>query len=99
MAVPHYTYLVLKMPGPNGIITVKGSFELSDLCDKEFHKMAQKFGMIANYGELKGKATSTTTGIAKQLKGHPAEPEAKKLRAQPSDPKEVTGEEEKTSAT
>jgi hypothetical protein len=27
--------------GPRGIITVKGSFELSDLCDKEFHKMAQ----------------------------------------------------------
>jgi hypothetical protein len=47
MAVPHYTYLVLKMPGPKGIITVKGSFELSDLCDKEFHKMAQNFGMMA----------------------------------------------------
>jgi hypothetical protein len=46
MAVPHYTYLVLKMPGPKGIITVKGSFELSDLCDKEFHKMAQNFGMM-----------------------------------------------------
>jgi hypothetical protein len=30
MAVPHYTYVVLKMPGPRGIITVKGSFELSD---------------------------------------------------------------------
>jgi hypothetical protein len=28
------------MPGPKGIITVKGSFEVSDLCDKEFHKMA-----------------------------------------------------------
>jgi hypothetical protein len=39
MAVSHYTYLVLKMPGPRGIITVKGSFELLDLCDKEFHKM------------------------------------------------------------
>jgi hypothetical protein len=38
MAVPHYTYLVLKMLGPKGIITVKGSFKLSDLCDKEFHK-------------------------------------------------------------
>jgi hypothetical protein len=50
MAVPHYTYLVLKMLGPRGIITVKGSFELLDLCDKEFHKMAQNFGMIANYG-------------------------------------------------
>jgi hypothetical protein len=40
MAVPHYTYLVLKMPGSNGIITIKESFELSDLCDKEFHKIA-----------------------------------------------------------
>jgi hypothetical protein len=57
MALPHYTYLVLKMPGPRGIITVKGSFELSDLCDKEFHKMAQPFGMIAEYGQLNGKAT------------------------------------------
>jgi hypothetical protein len=56
MAVPHYTYLVLKMPGPNRIITVKGSFELSDLCDKEFHKMAQNFGMMARYGEPKDKA-------------------------------------------
>jgi hypothetical protein len=56
MAVPHYTYLVLKMPGPNGIITVKESFELLDLCDKEFHKMAQNFGMMANYGEPKDKA-------------------------------------------
>jgi hypothetical protein len=44
------------MPGPNKIITVKGSFELSNLCDKEFHKMAQNFGMMANYGEPKDKA-------------------------------------------
>jgi hypothetical protein len=40
MAVPHYTYLVLKILRPNGIITVKGSFKVSDTCDKEFHKMA-----------------------------------------------------------
>jgi hypothetical protein len=96
MAVPHYTYLVLKMPGPRGIITVKGSFELSDLCDKKFHKMAQNFGMIANYGQPKDKITSTTT---KQPKEHRAEPEAKKLRVQPSNPKEDTMEEEKTSTT
>jgi hypothetical protein len=55
MVVPHYTYLVLKMSGPNGIIIVNGSFELSDICDKEFHKIAQTFGMIAKYGQLKGK--------------------------------------------
>jgi hypothetical protein len=58
MAVPHYTYLILKMPGPRGIIIVKGSFEVSDLCDREFYKMAQNFGMIANYAE---KTKSTTT--------------------------------------
>jgi hypothetical protein len=80
MAVPHYTYLVLKMPGPNGIITVKGSFKLSDLCDKEFHKMAQNFGMMANYGEPKDKAKSVTIGAAQQLEGHPAEPEVKNVR-------------------
>jgi hypothetical protein len=74
MAVPHYTYLVLKMLGPNGIIMVKGSFELSDLCDKEFHKMAQNFGMMANYAEPKDKAKSTTIGAAQQLEGYPAEP-------------------------
>jgi hypothetical protein len=27
MAVPSYTYLKLKMPGPKGVITFKGSFE------------------------------------------------------------------------
>jgi hypothetical protein len=80
MVVPHYTYLVLKMPGPNGIITVKGSFKLSDLCDKEFHKMAQNFGMMANYGESKDKEKSATIGVAQQLEGHPVEPEVKKLR-------------------
>jgi hypothetical protein len=55
------------MPRPKGIITVKGSFELSDLCDKEFHKMAQNFGMMANYGEPKDKAKSATIGAAQQL--------------------------------
>jgi hypothetical protein len=99
MAVPHYTYLVLKMPRPNGIITVKGSFELSDLCDKEFHKMAQNFGMMANYREPKDKAKSSTVGAAQQLEGHPAEPEVKKPRVQPLEQDKPIGEEEKTSAT
>jgi hypothetical protein len=96
MAVPHYTYLVLKMPGPKGIITVKGSFKLSDLCDKEFHKMAQNFGMMANYGEPKDKMKSLTAGAAQQLKRHPAEPKVKKPRVQPSEQDKPTGEEEKT---
>jgi hypothetical protein len=95
MAVPHYTYLVLKMPGPKGIITVKGSFEVSDLCDKEFHKMAQNFGMIANYGEPKEKAKRATTEVNKLPEGCPAEPEMKKPRLEASGEDKPTREEEK----
>jgi hypothetical protein len=29
MAIPNYTHLKLKMPGPKGVITVEGSFEQS----------------------------------------------------------------------
>ncbi|KAK1665787.1 hypothetical protein QYE76_053946 [Lolium multiflorum] len=46
MAVPHYAYLKLKMPGNNGTpITVHGSFAKSDTCDREFQKIASKFGV------------------------------------------------------
>jgi hypothetical protein len=92
MAVPHYTYLVLKMPEPKGIITVKGSFEVSDLCDKEFHKMAQNFGMIANYAE---KMKSTTTEGVKLLEGRTVEPEMKKPRVEASEEEKATKKEEK----
>lgn len=33
MTVPHYAYLVIKMPAPKGIITVQGSFTWADSCD------------------------------------------------------------------
>jgi hypothetical protein len=79
MAVPHYTYLVLKMPGPKGIIIVKGSFKVSDQCDKEFHKMAQNFVMIANYAE---KVTSVTLKGDKLPEGRTPEPEMKKPRVE-----------------
>jgi hypothetical protein len=54
MAVPHYAYLALKILGPKGMITVQGSFEVSNTCDREFNRMAQTFGMIAEYERLKG---------------------------------------------
>jgi hypothetical protein len=45
MTVPHYSYLLLKIPGPNGIFTLKGSFDRSDNYDREFHKLSESFGM------------------------------------------------------
>jgi hypothetical protein len=35
MAVPNYTYLKLKMPGPSGIITVGPSYKHTYECDVE----------------------------------------------------------------
>jgi hypothetical protein len=55
MAVPHYAYLALKIPGPKGVITVQRSFEVSNTCDTEFNRMAQTFGLRAKYARLKGK--------------------------------------------
>ncbi|KAK1626161.1 hypothetical protein QYE76_000476 [Lolium multiflorum] len=49
MAVPHYTYLLWRLPGPKGPITIKGSFALSDKCDKDFHRLSETFGMQAEY--------------------------------------------------
>jgi hypothetical protein len=54
MTVPHYAYLTLKILGPKGTIIVQGSFEVANICDREFNKMAQTFSMIAEYERLKG---------------------------------------------
>ena len=35
MAVPNYTYLKLKMPGPKGVITIGSSFEHAYECNVE----------------------------------------------------------------
>jgi hypothetical protein len=81
------------MLGPKGIITVKGSCEHSNMCDKEFHKMAQTFGMIAEYGQLNGKTKKAIITSTKQPEEDCAELEAKKLRVQASDPnKSITKE-------
>jgi hypothetical protein len=54
--------------------------------------------MMANYGEPKDKTKSSTTTAIQQLKEHPAEPEVKRPRVQPSEQDKPTGEEEKTAA-
>jgi hypothetical protein len=41
MAVPHYAYLKIKLPGPRGVITVSGSFKKSLACAKESSQLAE----------------------------------------------------------
>jgi hypothetical protein len=35
MVIPHYTYLVLKMPAPHGVFTIYGDLIVSFKCDNE----------------------------------------------------------------
>jgi hypothetical protein len=84
---------VLKIPGPNGIIRVKGSFELSDTCDKQFHKMAQTLIMIAKYARLKGNTDhNMLPDVGRSLPDHAFDSmrNAKKVRVHKTDPKKTT---------
>jgi hypothetical protein len=64
MAVPHYAYLTLKILGPRGTIIGQRSFDISNTCDKEFNRLAQTFGMTAEYARLKGE---TDEGLTRQM--------------------------------
>jgi hypothetical protein len=52
MAVPNYTYLKLKMPGPNGVITVGSTYRHAYECDVECveyaEALAESEALIAN---------------------------------------------------
>jgi len=56
MAVPNYTYLKLKMPGPNGVITVESTYEHAYNCDVECIEYAEAIveavALIVNLDEL-----------------------------------------------
>jgi hypothetical protein len=40
MAVPHYTYLVLKMPRPAGVLSLQGDLKISFDCDTKVVELA-----------------------------------------------------------
>jgi hypothetical protein len=54
MAIPHYAYLVLKMPGPRGVISIRGDIKQSYDCDKESCEMADRLTASAELRELRG---------------------------------------------
>src|SRR5438105_3655978 len=41
MAVPHYTYMIMKLPGPNDIISLRGDVHRSYSCDQESCTLAE----------------------------------------------------------
>ena len=49
MAIPNYTYLKLKMLGPNGVITVSSAFSHAFTCDREHFELTTA---VINLSEL-----------------------------------------------
>ena len=52
VAVPNYTYVKLKMSGPNGVITVNGSFEKAYVSSREYYDLATTAVNSAEIGQL-----------------------------------------------
>jgi hypothetical protein len=93
MVVPHYAYLALKILGPKGVIIVQGSFEISNTCDKEFNRMAQTFGMTAEYARLKGETDHNIPPVVDRSlpdQAFDATQDSKKVRVHPTDPSKTT---------
>jgi hypothetical protein len=53
MAIPHYTYLILKMPEPHGVISIRGDVKRGYECDKESCETADRLTTSTELQELK----------------------------------------------
>ena len=88
MAIPNYTYLKLKMLGPNGVITVSSAFSHAVTCDREHIKLAT---MVVNSSELPRLEESSTPVVldynepTSLMAFHPLE-ETKAVGTNPTDP-------------
>ena len=60
MAVPNYTYLKLKMPRPNGVITMGNAFSHAFTCDHEHFELATT---IINSSEFPWLGESSTPAV------------------------------------
>ena len=60
MAIPNYTYLKLKMPGPNGVIIVSSAFSHAFACDRENYELATT---VVNSSELLWLGESSTLAV------------------------------------
>jgi hypothetical protein len=58
MAIPHHTYLIMKMPAPNGILSVLGDIMVSYNCESSTVKLAKD-------SAYKAAATTTVAQDAK----------------------------------
>jgi hypothetical protein len=89
MAIPNYTYLKLKMSGPNGVITVRPSYEHAYECDMECVKhgeaILESATLVANLDGLANEtpdpsATPATLSPQKTSSSYPSIPPTQRER-------------------
>jgi hypothetical protein len=77
MAVPHYTYLVLKMPSPAGVLSLQGDLKISFDCDTKAELAATNQvpnAMMEIYAASKKLAPSELDIPEKSDKGNKRQP-------------------------
>lgn len=89
MAVPHYTYMIMKMPGPRGFISLRSDIKQAVTCDKESCEMAQTHETTFAREEIRLSATTAGEGevpATKLTKTEESDAKTKKIPLDPSDP-------------
>jgi hypothetical protein len=89
MAVPHYAYLKMKLPGPRGVITVSGSFKKLLACAKESSQLAEALVIAEEKRQLLHRVELTQQDVpARQSPAEQFKPanNTKKIMLDESDP-------------
>ena len=88
MVVPNYTYLNLKMSGPNNIITVGSTFSHANTCDHEHYELATAIinsSKLPWLGEMLTPAVPDCNKATSSTAFHPLD-ETKAVGIDPTDP-------------
>nr|AAV31299.1 putative polyprotein [Oryza sativa Japonica Group]AAV32107.1 putative polyprotein [Oryza sativa Japonica Group] len=93
MAVPYYTYMMMKMPGPRGVISLQSDIKQAVTCDKESCEMAQTREITLAREEIRLAATMASEGevpATKMPKSGESDAKTKKIPLDPSDPNKTS---------
>jgi hypothetical protein len=72
MVIPHYAYLVLKMAGPCGVISIRGDVKRAYDCDKVSCEMADRLAASTELQDLKKALAKSTPPPDPVMEVHPA---------------------------
>jgi hypothetical protein len=85
MAVPHYAYLKMKLPGPRGVITVTGCYKKLIECARSSSKLAEALVIAEEERQLLQRVAATQPG--RPTSSQPAPASSRQAAPRKSHPK------------